>query len=197
MAKPLTFIFAGPSGCGKGTQVELLKKHLQEKNPDIKQFHSYTGDGFRAFIDGTTAASRRAREIQMAGGLQPEFLAVWIWADLFIKNLTGEEHLFIDGSPRKLGEAIVLDSALDFFKREQTQVIVINVSDGETTSRLLARGRADDTAEAIKKRLGWYRDLVVPSVEYFKNRPGYRFIEINGEQTPKKVHQDILKALGI
>src|SRR3989338_2234331 len=160
--KPQTFILAGPSGCGKGNQVDLFKKYLHRKTPDIKQFHSYTGDGFRALIEGKTTASQRAREIQMAGGLQPEFLAVWIWADLLIKNFTGQEHLFIDGSPRRLGEALVLDSALDFFKREQTQVIVINVSDAETTNRLLARGRADDTAEAIKKRLGWYRDLVVP-----------------------------------
>lgn len=194
---PQTFIFGGPSGSGKGTQVEFLKKLLHEKNPDIKQFHSYTGDGFRAFIDGTTVASKRAREIQMAGGLQPEFLAVWIWADLFIKNLTGGEHLFIDGSPRKLGEAIVLDSALDFFKRENIFVIIINVSDKETTRRLLARGRADDTTEAIKKRLGWYRDFVVPAFLYFKNRQGYRFVEINGEQTPEKVHQDIIKTLDL
>ncbi len=193
----MTFIFAGPSGSGKGTQVEMLKKYLSEKTPDVKQFHAYTGDGFRAFIESKTFAGKRAREIQLAGGLQPEFLAVWIWADLLVKKFKGEEHLFIDGSPRKLGEAIVLDSALDFFKRENIQVIVINVSDKETTRRLLARGRADDTADAIKKRLGWYRDLVVPAVEYFKNRPNYRFLEINGEQMPEEVHKDILKALAI
>ncbi|MDO8590435.1 MAG: nucleoside monophosphate kinase, partial [bacterium] len=183
--KPKTFIFAGPSGCGKGTQVALLKTYLQKKTPDIKQFHSYTGDGFRAFIEGKTTASKLARKIQMAGGLQPEFLAVWIWADELIKNFTGQEHLFIDGSPRKLGEAIVLDSALDFFKREQSYVIVINVSDEETTRRLLERGRADDTPEAIKKRLEWYRNFVLPAALYFKNRPGYQFIEIDGERTPE------------
>ncbi len=192
---PQTFIFAGPSGCGKGTQVELLKQYLAKKTPDIRQFHSYTGDGFRALILGTTAASRHAREIQMAGGLQPEFLAVWIWADLFIKNFNGDEHLFIDGSPRKLGEAIVLDSAMKFYKRERPYIIVISVSEAETTRRLLARGRSDDTPDAIKRRLGWYQEFVVPAVEYFKKRPGYRFVEINGEQKPEAVHHDILKAL--
>ncbi|MCR4310962.1 MAG: nucleoside monophosphate kinase, partial [Candidatus Taylorbacteria bacterium] len=101
MAKPLTFIFTGPSGCGKGTQVELLKKYLEEKSPEIPQFHSYTGDGFRAFMKGTTLASKRAKEIQEAGELQPEFLAVWLWAGNLINNVTGAEHLFIDGSPRK------------------------------------------------------------------------------------------------
>ncbi|MBI2475749.1 MAG: nucleoside monophosphate kinase [Candidatus Taylorbacteria bacterium] len=192
---PQTFIFAGASGCGKGTQVELLKQYLAKKTPDIEQFCSYTGDGFRALIEGTTVASRRAREIQMAGGLQPEFLAVWLWADLLIKNFNGDEHLFIDGSPRKLGEAIVLDSALEFFKRERIHVIVIEISDEETTRRLLARGRADDTVEAIRKRLGWYRKSVVPAMDYFKMRRGYEFVEINGEQTPEAVHQDILQVL--
>lgn len=193
---PQTFIFAGPSGCGKGTQVELLKEYLVRKTPEIAQFHSYTGDGFRAFIQGETFASRRAREIQLAGGIQPEFLAVWIWAELLIKKFKGDEHLFVDGSPRKVGEAIVLDSALKFFKREDVKVLVLNVSDQETTKRLLARGRQDDKPEAIKERLGWYHDLVVPAVTYFKDRPGYEFIEINGEQTPDKVHQDIIKAIG-
>jgi adenylate kinase len=194
---PKTFIFAGPSGCGKGTQVELLKEYLTKKTPEIAQFHSYTGDGFRAFIEGTTFASKRAREIQLAGGLQPEFLAVWIWAELLIKKFKGDEHLFIDGSPRKLGEAIVLDSALQFFKREDVKVIVLNVSDEETTRRLLARGRQDDKPEAIKKRLEWYHDLVVPAVVYYKNRPGYKFIEIDGEQTPEEVHKAIIRSVGL
>jgi adenylate kinase len=197
MATPKTFIFAGPSGCGKGTQVELLKEYLKKKTPEISQFHSYTGEGFRAFIEGTTFASKRAREIQLAGGLQPEFLAVWIWAELLVKKFKGDEHLFVDGSPRKLSEAIMLDSAMQFFKREDVKVLVINVSDKETTRRLLARGRQDDKPEAIKQRLNWYHNFVVPAVTYFKNRPGYEFIEINGEQTPEKVHEDIIRALGL
>ncbi len=194
---PLTFIFAGPSGSGKGTQVALLKEYLAEKTPEIPQFSSYTGDGFRALMNGTTLASRLAKEIQDAGLLQPEFLAISIWADNLIKNITGKEHLIIDGSPRKPAEAIVLDSAMHFFKRELVHIVEVNVSDAETKRRLLLRARHDDTEEGIARRLGWYKTEVLPAVEYLKSQPSYRFHSINGEQTPEQVHSDILKALAL
>lgn len=193
---PQTFIFVGPSGCGKGTQVDLLKAYLREKTPLIPQFSSYTGERFRAFINGETLASKRAKEIQDAGGLQPEFIAVYLWADNLIRNLTGEEHLFIDGSPRKIAEAMVLDSALQFFRREPVHLILVNVSDAEARRRLLLRGRHDDSEEDITRRLGWYTAEVVPAVEYLKKLPRYRFHDINGERTSAEVHQTIVNAIG-
>ena len=195
--QPLTFIFAGPSGSGKGTQVDLLKQYLAKKTPTIPQFSSYTGDGFRALMQGTTLASHLAKKIQEVGGLQPEFLAVYLWADNLIKNVTGKEHLFIDGSPRKPAEAIVLDSALEFYKRDPIHLLLVDVSDAETKRRLLLRGRHDDTEEGITRRLGWYKTQVVPAIEYLKGRPTYRFHEINGEQTPEQVHAEIISQLNL
>ncbi|MDO8564764.1 MAG: nucleoside monophosphate kinase [bacterium] len=192
---PLTFIFAGPSGSGKGTQVELLRDYLKKKTPEIPQFHSYTGDGFRAFMQGSTLAAKLAKDIQEAGLLQPEFLAVKIWAENLINNVTGEEHLFIDGSPRKLAESMVLDSAMTFYKREQPFVILVDVSDKEAKRRLLVRSRHDDSEAEIDRRLGWYQTEVLPAVEYLKELPRYRFVKINGEQSPTEVHNDIIKAL--
>ena len=193
---PQTFIFAGPSGSGKGTQVDLLKKYLAKKTPEIPSFSSYTGDGFRALMNGKTLAAHLSGEIQKAGGLQPEFLAITIWAENLIKNLTGKEHLFIDGSPRKPAEAVVLDSALKFYQRDTVQIIEVNVSDTETRRRLLLRARHDDTEEGITCRLGWYKTDVVPAIEYLKKQSGYLFHRINGEQAPEAVFADILKAIG-
>ena len=194
---PQTFIFAGPSGSGKGTQVDLLKQYLQKKTPKIPQFSSYTGDGFRALMQGSTLASKLAKEIQEAGGLQPEFLAVYLWADNLIKNVTGKEHLFIDGSPRKIAESMVLDSALQFFRRSPVHLILVNVSSAESKRRLLLRARHDDGDEKIDRRLSWYATEVVPAVNYLKDRVGYIFHDINGEQTPAEVHQAVVKALGL
>ena len=194
---PQTFIFAGPSGSGKGTQVDLLKQYLQKKTPKIPQFSSYTGDGFRALMQGSTLASKLAKEIQEAGGLQPEFLAVYLWADNLIKNVTGKEHLFIDGSPRKIAESMVLDSALQFFRRSPVHLILVNVSSAESKRRLLLRARHDDGDEKIDRRLSWYTTEVVPAVNYLKDRVGYIFHDINGEQTPAEVHQAVVKALGL
>ena len=194
---PQTFIFAGPSGSGKGTQVDLLKQYLQKKTPKIPQFSSYTGDGFRALMQGSTLASKLAKEIQEAGGLQPEFLAVYLWADNLIKNVTGKEHLFIDGSPRKIAESMVLDSALQFFRRSPVHLILVNVSSAESKRRLLLRARHDDGDEKIDRRLSWYTTEVLPAMSYLKGRPGYIFHDINGEQTPAEVHQAVVKALGL
>lgn len=192
---PQTFIFVGPSGSGKGTQVDLLKQYLLKKTPEIPQFSSYTGDGFRNLMNGTTLAAGLCKEIQNAGGLQPEFLAIYLWAGNLIRNLTGREHLFIDGSPRKPAEAVVLDSAMQFFKREPVHVILVNVSDKETKRRLLLRARHDDTDEKIDRRLGWYKTEVVPAYEWLKRQPGYIFHDVNGEQTPAEVHEEILRKL--
>ena len=194
---PSTFIFAGPSGSGKGTQVTLLKEYLAKKNPEISQFSSYTGDGFRALMNGTTLDSRLVKEIQDAGELQPEFLAVYLWAGNLINNITGNEHLFIDGSPRKPAEAIVLDSAMRFFKRSPIHLILVNISNTEAKRRLLLRARHDDSTAEIDRRLGWYTTEVVPSVDYLKGQPGYFFHDINGEQSPEQVHQAVVKALGL
>lgn len=194
---PQTFIFAGPSGSGKGTQVDLLKQYLAKKAPETPQFSSYTGDGFRALMKGATLASRLSREIQEAGGLQPEFLAIYLWADNLIKNVTGKEYLFIDGSPRKIAESMVLDSAMQFFKRSPVHVILVNVSSAEAKRRLLLRARHDDKETEINRRLSWYKDEVMPAINYLRDRPGYVFHDIDGEQTPAEVHHATIKALGV
>jgi adenylate kinase len=188
-----TFIFIGKSGCGKGTQADLLTKYLNEKDPLKKVFHLESGDRFRQFIaSGDTCASKRALEINQEGGLQPEFLAIWIWSDLLIKNLCGGEHLIIDGTPRKLHEAPVLETALEFFKREKPHVVFLNVSDEWATERMTDRRRGDDFAKSIQKRLEWFKSDVFPLVEYYRNNNAYSFLEINGERSVEDIHQDIV-----
>ncbi len=195
MAQPLTFIFCGPSGSGKGTQVELLKAHLKKETPDIPQFHSYTGDKIRAFMDGPTLAAHIAKEIQEAGKLQPEFLAIYLWAENFVKNLKGGEHILIDGSPRKPAEAVVLDSALQFFKRDSVYLFDIHISPEESKRRLLLRARHDDHTEKIARRLSWYATEVLPAIEYLRKQSGYHYHRINGEQAPEAVFSEILTAI--
>lgn len=195
MHQPLTFIFCGPSGSGKGTQVELLKAHLKKETPAIPQFHSYTGDGIRAFMGGTTLAAHLAKKIQEAGELQPEFIAIFLWAENMIQNIKGGEHIFIDGSPRKPAEAVALDSALQFFKRDAVYLFDIHISPEESKRRLLLRARHDDHAEKIARRLSWYATEVVPAILYLKKQPRFRYTRINGEQTPEAVFADLLEAL--
>ena len=190
-----TYIFSGRSGCGKGTQVNLLVKTLQEKDPNRAIVHLETGNLFREFIKGNTYSQQMAKDILDKGGLQPEFLAIHLWSNFFIEQMNKDVHLIIDGTPRKAHEAIVLDSAIKFYERENPTFVFLNVSRDWSEKHLLSRKRADDTEEDIKARLDWYEAEVVPAVDYFRNNKDYKFIDIKGEQTIEEVHNDMIKVL--
>jgi len=195
--QPQTFIFFGPSGSGKGTQVKLLQEEIKKKDPGGTILYLETGEKFRELIKKESFTAKIAKEIIGKGELIPEFLPIWIWTQYIVENLTGQEHLFFDGSPRKLEEAKVLDSAIKFYNRENPVVVSIEVSDKWATERLKERGREDDNKEDIKERLDWYHKNVIPTMEYFKNNSYYKFISINGEQTIEEAHKEIMKKVGL
>lgn len=191
-----TFIFIGASGCGKGTQVSLLKERLAEKTPNTPIFYMQTGQYFREFIKEDNLAARIAREEVDRGERAPDFLAMHLWSKVFVANLTGEEHLILDGSPRSLNEAQNLDIALKFFRREQPVVVYIKVSPEWSIEHLLERakkeGRADDSLEGITKRVAWFEQDVLPAINYYRRDRDYDFIEIDGERSIEEVHRDII-----
>lgn len=191
-----TFIFIGRSGCGKGTQAELIKARILQENPSADIFYMESGARFRDFIESGTFSSKLSKEIYEQDHRQPDFLAVWNWAHLFVDSLKGTEHLIVDGTPRSLVEAKILDTALNFYKRDKPYIIHIDVSSDWSRKHLLARGRADDkTLERINRRLAWFESDVVPAIEYYRTNPNYRFIEVNGEQSIEKVQADIVAKL--
>lgn len=191
--KPQTFIFFGPSGCGKGTQAALLQDEISKRDPERKIIYIETGEEFREFIKGDSFTAKETAKIVNNGGLLPEFLPIYIWTSIMIKKLTGDEHIFLDGLSRQPDEAPVLDSAIQFYKRENPTIISIEVSDEWAIKLMKGRGRVDDTDEKMKNRLSWYRSNVTPAIEYFKNNPYYRFLDINGEQSIEEVHKEIME----
>ncbi|HEY4499341.1 MAG TPA: nucleoside monophosphate kinase [Candidatus Paceibacterota bacterium] len=189
-----SFLFIGRSGCGKGTQAKLLRDfieaHDQEKLP---MFYLETGQGFRNFIEKSGYTNGLAKKIADIGGHQPDFLAIWMWSHELVAGLTGREHLVIDGTPRSLSEAHIVDTMFQFYGFEQPFIIHLNVSRKWSEKHLLSRGRADDSTDDIKRRLDWFESDVAPAIEYFKNNPRYRFIEVDGEQPIEAVHADSMK----
>jgi adenylate kinase len=192
-----TFIFMGPQGCGKGTQVELLKKYLREKDPETPHFHFATGDGFRAFVNNDNFSSHQSKEIINTGNLQPLFLTIWMWGNAMINSMTGKEHMFIDGYPRGPVEAEVFNSAMDFYDRENRTVVYMKASDAVVKERMKLRARHDDTDEAIEERLRAYYAYTLPALQFFKNNPKYSVVEINGEGTVEEVHNEIVSKLSL
>jgi adenylate kinase family enzyme len=195
--QPTTYIFFGPSGSGKGTQARLLIDELKKRDQERKVLYLETGDKLREFAEEASLTSHLTKEVLEKGELLPEFLPIWIWTEYMVRHISGGEHLFIDGSPRKLEEAHILDSAIKFYKREKPIIISIEVSSDWARKRLTERGRSDDNDQEILKRLRWYDDNVVPAIDYFKNDSYYRFVHINGERSIEEVHQDIISKVGL
>ena len=191
---PQTFIFIGRSGCGKGTQADLLKERIFRFDQSKRQIlYIESGERFRQFIRGKSFSSRLSKEIYESDERQPDFLACSMWTNMLLNELDDNMHLVFDGTPRALAEAEMLTSALAFYKREKPTVIHLNVSRLWSERHLLSRGRTDDLNLAkIDKRLDWFDKDVMPAVEYFKKNPFYRFFDINGEQPIEKVHAEII-----
>ena len=189
-----TVIFIGRSGCGKGTQADLFKNRLHKRDEGRHHIlYVESGQHFRHFIRGKSFTSELSNKIYENDDRQPDFLACWMWSNILLEELKDGMHIIFDGAPRSRPEAEIVTNALHFYQRDKPVVVHLDVSRQWSEERLLKRGRSDDmTIAKIDKRLDWFDQDVKPALDYFKNNPYYRFLEINGEQSIEKVHSDIV-----
>lgn len=197
MNKPLTILLIGRSGCGKGTQADLLVDFLKQKGiNDI--LYVYAGNKMRELVQNKeNFTSSLAKGIMLSGKKQPNFLAVWAWSNEFVENFSENKNVILDGSPRDKIEAQILDEAFDFYGRDDVKPVCIDVSYEWSRERLLARKRFDDTEERIKNRLEYFDKFVQPAMDYYKNESRHKLIRVNGEQSIGEVHNEIIKSLGL
>lgn len=190
----LTVIFLGPQGSGKGTQVQLLKDHLTKKDPGSVLYFT-AGTNLRSFAVGEGYTQERIRPLISSGKLIPTFLITHLFSARLIGGMHGEEHIILDGFPRTVEQIPDLDSALQFYDRKKVIVLHISLPDEVAKTRMVGRGREDDTDESILERLRWSNNEASLVDEWFKSHPYYTYVDINGEQSIQKVHDDILAAL--
>lgn len=198
MNTPYTIIFIGPQGSGKGTQIELLARVLKEKDPTNRVVDIQTGRRFRALaakMEGYT--ERRVHETLDSGMLQPLFLSAMLWGDAFHQHVDPECHILIDGFPRTVHEAHVLESALSFYKRNHLIVLNLSADEAIVRERMIKRARKDDTETSIEARLAWYREETIPVLAYFRNRAQTTVIDCDGTKSIGEVHSEVLSLLGL
>lgn len=188
------FIFIGRSGGGKGTQAELLKQYLEKKGHE-SVLHVTTGGGFRDFLTKDIYIAKLSKEINDKGGLQPEFLAVWNMANIFIDALKGGETIILDGAPRKPFEVHVLHSLITFLEYKNPVVIYLDVKESIAKDHLFSRSRSDDNEESITKRMNWFETEVLPTLEVYLHDPRYNVIHVNGDQSIEDVHNELIAKL--
>ncbi|MCA9360743.1 nucleoside monophosphate kinase [Candidatus Nomurabacteria bacterium] len=194
--KPTTIIFIGPQGSGKGTQIDLLDKVISEKDPLRRIVDIQTGRRFRALsAKHETFAERKIARKLDTGELQPDFLTHILWGQAMLDQLDQKSHLLIDGFPRTVAQAHVLEEALDFFERDFVHVINLDTPEDIVRKRMKERARADDTEDSIETRLKWYRDDTLPVLDYYRVRPDTFVHDLVGTDTIEGVHAQILRAL--
>jgi len=191
MQNKQAFIFFGSSGSGKGTQAELLQKHLE--TIDTREVLKVeTGKRFRELATAESYVGQMSAKVTNEGALQPVFLSVWNWTEAFMSSLKENQHLIIDGSPRRRREPPILESAFDFFEYPDVHIIYLKVDPEAVKKRMLERGRQDDDLEKIDRRLTWFAEYVIPMLDYYKNNERYHFHEIDGGMSVDEVFQAVL-----
>ena len=187
--KPYFIVILGRPGSGKGTQAALLEKKFRFE-------HLSTGQLLRDRMRKTDLAGKIIRKILHAGKLVPTPIVFQLWMprlERFRRNkkFTG---VLLDGAPRKLYEARMLDETLDFYGWDQS-IVVLNliISPKEAMKRLLKRNRHDDDRDDIARRLAWFRTEVLPVLRFYQKK-GVR-IDIDGERGIETIHRDILRKL--
>lgn len=192
--KPISVLFFGTQGAGKGTQVKMLMEFLKGKS-DQKIIHIDMGAELRALRDAGSFAGKLTGETIDAGHRMPDFMPTYLQTKKLVDNLVdGTEHVIADGLARGADQTRAFDDAMKYFGRDDFQVISLELSEESAVKRLLARGRNDDTEEGIKNRLSWYKSDVQPQLELLRGR-GRLIHVIDGEPDVETIHKNILAAL--
>ena len=190
-----TFVFFGQVGSGKGTQAKLLMEYLKKKDGK-EQVYVYPGSLFRKLIEAKNYTGRLVKNSLEQGALQPDFLTTAIFTNVLINSLTEEKHLFADGYPRNILQSEEFEEMVKFYQRKNVKVIFIEISKEEAMRRNLQRGRSDDVKEVIENRFDEYLNNTIPAMNYLKEKEGFEFYSIYGEQSVEDVHKEIIKTLG-
>lgn len=181
----MQFIFLGSPGAGKGTQASLLANRWQIP-------HISTGDILRAAIAGKTSLGIQARSHVEAGELVPDILIMAL-----IRERFGEPDMkqgwILDGFPRTLTQAQALDELLAIVRQPYPQAIYFEVSTENLVTRMLGRGRQDDTEATIRRRLEIYQADTTPLIDFYEKREC--LIKIDGNRSPDAVTQTLQESL--
>jgi adenylate kinase len=124
-------VLLGPPGAGKGTQAQRLRDDF-----DLPYYS--TGDILREAIASESELGKQVKEIVDSGELVPDDL---IGAVVEEKLNSGEadDGFLLDGFPRTIGQAEMLEQALAKQSRRLTAALLIDAPDEEVVRRLSGR----------------------------------------------------------
>ena len=146
-------VIFGRQGAGKGTQSQRI----------VDAFgvvHVSTGDMLRAAIAAESELGQAVKQILDSGGLVDDDTMVALVTERLSQHDILDGGVLLDGFPRTPPQAEELLRILG--DRQIDAAINLDVPIDEVTNRMLERGRADDTPEAIAHRLELYESQTSP-----------------------------------
>jgi adenylate kinase len=185
----LNILLLGPQGAGKGTQALRISEAYGIP-------HIATGDILRAAMASGTELGQKVKPIYDSGHLVPDDLMIGIIRDRLAQEDT-ESGFILDGFPRTMAQAEALDAMLKEIGKELSVVFALQLPEQVAIDRLANRarveGRADDTPEAIGKRLELYRRETEPLIEWYRARSNV--VTVHADRTPNEVFGELQEAL--
>lgn len=127
----MKIIMLGAPGAGKGTQAKMIAERYSIP-------HVSTGDIFRENIKNGTALGAEAQTYMNKGLLVPDELTVKILLDR-VKKEDCRNGYVLDGFPRNIPQAEVLDNALSEIGEKVDYAINVNVPDENIVRRMSGR----------------------------------------------------------
>lgn len=213
----MNLVILGPQGCGKGTQARMLAQKFHLEHVDM-------GRTLREVAVLDTDFGRHVNEIINVKKelVSDEILKKVLHIKL--ADIPREQDVVFDGVPRNARQAGYFENAMREFGREIDKVIFINISEEESIRRISKRRvcknckapyvlgediqdgedqcqrcggevviRPDDSEAGVRKRLGIFKKETCPILENYRSTG--TLLEVNGEQSPQKVFDEILKKL--
>lgn len=185
----MRLVLLGAPGSGKGTQATRLREHLQVP-------HISTGDLLRAAVKAGTELGLQAKAVMESGGLVSDEIVLGMLEERLTAGDTGNGFV-LDGYPRNLAQANALDALLARLGQPVDIAVQLDVDTELLIDRLAGRaeaeGRADDSPDAVRKRLGVYTEATAPVVDFYRNSG--RLARVDGVGSMDEVFQRITATL--
>jgi len=214
MTDGVRLVMLGRQGAGKGTQAIRLAQHFVVP-------HISTGDMLRAAVASGTEFGLKAKSVMDAGGLVGDDIMVGVVDERLNESDTTKRGYILDGFPRTVPQGESHESITE--SRPLDLVINLEVPEDVVLQRITKRRvcktcghiysvdappkngwlcdvdggevvqRADDTEDAVRKRLDLYAAETKPLVPFYAERG--LLAEVDGLGTTDEVFARLLAAV--
>jgi adenylate kinase len=159
----LNLVLLGPPGAGKGTQAERLVE-------DFGLPYYSTGIILREAVAEESELGREAKRYMDAGELVPDDLINKVIAER-LDSGEADDGFLLDGFPRTIGQAEMLEKTLEGRSRALSGVLLIEAPDDEVVRRLSGRRTCSKNSHV------YHVDFDPPKNEGVCDQDGSRLIQ--------------------